>query len=79
MEQEKIQAAIQVYIEKYKELETAKTDLLTQRDQIAKQLTNVEQNMIFLQGSVRALQELLDQAQQPESATQESKEIKEKK
>lgn len=75
MEQEKIQAAIQVYIDKYKELETAKTDLLTQRDQIAKQLTNVEQNMIFLQGSVRALQELLDQPQSV--ATNE--ELKEKK
>lgn len=57
-EQEKTQTLLQEYIEKYKELETAQADLKQQKDQVSKQLTNVEQNMIFLQGSIRALQEL---------------------
>lgn len=76
MEHEKIQASIQTYIEKYKELETAKADLLAQREQLAKQLTNVEQNMIFLQGSVRALQELLEASTETQV---QQKEVKEKK
>lgn len=76
MEHEKIQTSIQAYIEKYKELETAKTELVTQRDQISNQLSNVDKNMIFLQGSIRALQELMETSTPLEP---EQKETKEKK
>lgn len=76
MEHEKIKTSIQTYIEKYKELEVAKADLISQKDQLTKQLTNVEQNMIFLQGSVRALQELLET---PSEVENQQKEVKEKK
>lgn len=61
MDQDKLQTAMQGYMNKYKELEAAKLELQSQRDQIIKQLTNVEQNMIYIQGAVRALQELSPQ------------------
>lgn len=60
MDTNKIQEKIQMYISKYKELEEAKRDLQDQREQVTKQLVNIEQNMIYIQGAVKALQQLLE-------------------
>lgn len=60
MDTNKIQEKIQMYINKYKELEDAKRDLQDQKEQVTKQLVNIEQNMIYIQGAVKALQQLLE-------------------
>lgn len=58
MNTEKINTLINSYLTKYKELEDAKKDLQEQKELVLKQLINVEQNMIYIQGAVKALQEL---------------------
>lgn len=64
MDTNKIQEKIDMYIGKYNELESAKKDLIDQRDQVTKQLLNIEQNMIYIQGAVKALHQLIEPEQE---------------